>query len=104
MHQCPKKVLTKCKCCFFFIYVNYNLPTITIGISNAQKYYTTTAYHGSIKKDEGTLEQVLERLHIHNIEDWYDVPKSHFKFASFKLQKKYLHSLSYFLLYISLFN
>lgn len=41
--------------------------------------------------EQQVLDQVIAKLHIHTLEDWYLVPKSHIQLVegSFKLLKKY---------------
>eukprot|EP00026_Physarum_polycephalum_P001689 Phypoly_transcript_01691.p1 GENE.Phypoly_transcript_01691~~Phypoly_transcript_01691.p1 ORF type:complete len:1022 (+),score=174.74 Phypoly_transcript_01691:50-3115(+) len=62
--------------------------TIQVGHSRNGEKLDLKQYEAK-PTDQGTLEQVISKLYIHSLEDWYDVPKSHFKFASAKLQKQY---------------
>jgi hypothetical protein len=42
-------------------------------------------------QEKKVIDQIIAKLHIHALEDWYLVPKSHIQLVdgSFKLLKKY---------------
>ena len=68
------------------IYVQRAVHTATLAATS----HTTTEW-GEKNLDHKVLDQIITKLHIHGLEDWYLVPKSHIQLVegSFKLLKRH---------------
>ena len=70
----------------FLIYVQRAVHTSILAATSH-----TTAEWGEKILDYKVLDQIISKLHIHGLEDWYLVPKSHIQLVegSFKLLKRH---------------